>query len=221
MNARHRQRNEVAITLLEVIVTIVVVVLFAVLVLPAIVRRLNRSSKTNCVNNLKNVGLAFRVWSTDNGGSVPWTVTTNQGGTAEVIQDAEHLWMQFVVISNELSTPKILHCPNDSERIPATNFTKLANTNLSYFVGLGATEDNPKSILSGDRNWMTSRVPVLPGQLVLSTNVNFGFSKKIHQTGGNILMGDGSVQQVSSSYLQSVVNAAVLSTNAVNRLLIP
>ena len=41
----------------------------------------------------------------------------------------------FQVMSNELSTPKILACPADT-RAAANNFFRLKNQNVSYFVGL-------------------------------------------------------------------------------------
>ena len=45
----------------------------------------------------------------------------------------------FQVMSNELSTPKILVCPADT-RVAAANFVRLKNQNVSYFVGLEASD---------------------------------------------------------------------------------
>jgi prepilin-type processing-associated H-X9-DG protein len=176
----------------------------------------------SCVNNLKNIGLAYRIFSTDNNGLFPWAVSTNAGGTAEIPQDAANVWRQYAALSNELSSPKILACPQDSERRYASNFNCLANTNLSYFLGLLADETQPDTILAGDRNLTINRAPVAPGLLRLRTNQHAGFSMGIHTNAGNILLGDGSVQMVTGPRLrQAVVAAAASSTNAVNRLLIP
>ena len=63
---------------------------------------------------------------------------------------------------------------------------------------------------------------VKTGLLLLGTNQKAGFSGKIHKDLGNILLGDGSVQQLTSARFQeAVVEAATDSTNAINRLLIP
>lgn len=222
MNSRFRGREENAFTLLEVLALIAVMAATAAVLLPRLGHSKNHSSRIRCVNNLKNVGLAYRISATDNGGKYPWAISTNSGGTAEFPLDSTNVWKQFVVLSNELSTPKLIICWDDSERRMATGFTSLDNTNLSYFVGLQANEADPNSILSGDRNLTTNGAEVGPGLLQLGTNQNAGFSKKIHKRAGNVLLGDGSVQQLTSVRFQrTVVDAAVASTNAINRLLIP
>ena len=223
MNTRCRRCREEAVTLIEVLVLVAVMGLTAGILLPAFATTKNRGDhgRIGCVNNLKNVGLAYRIFSTDNGGQYPWFVSTNQGGSAEIPRDAANVWRQFATISNELSTPKIVSCPADPERRVAPNFNSFDNTNLSYFIGFPADE-NPRSIMAGDRNLTTNGVAVGPGLLHIGTNQNAGFSKKIHNNAGNVLLADGSVQQVTSGRFQeTVVNAAMASTNAINPLLIP
>ncbi len=39
-----------------------------------------RYKQPSCVNNLKMVGLCFRMWAMDNGGQFPFNVSTNAGG---------------------------------------------------------------------------------------------------------------------------------------------
>ena len=41
----------------------------------------------------------------------------------------------LVVMSNELNSPKVLLCPSDKTRTRQTAFSKLANKNISYFLG--------------------------------------------------------------------------------------
>ena len=217
-----RWRKESATTLLEVLVLVATMSAIAAILYPLYAPKKGRGCGPRCDNNLKTVGLSLRFFSTDNGGQFPWEISTNQGGTAEIPQDAANVWRQYAAISNELSTPKIVVCPQDGERRMANNFRTLANTNLSYFLGLLANEENPETILAGDRNLTINRAPVAPGLLQLGTNQHVGFSMKIHKNMGNILLGDGSVQQVTGPrFRQAVVAAAVASTNAVNRLLIP
>lgn len=197
------------------------IALVVVMLVPAFSNKPQRHGP-RCVNHLKNIGLALRIFSTDNGGQYPWAVATNSGGSAGIPLDAANAWRQFAAISNELSTPFILICSEDSERKIAENFASFGNANLSYFLGLESVEEIPQSILAGDRNVTTNGVDVGPGLLLLGTNHNPGFSRTIHKGVGNILMGDGSVQQVTSGRFQnSIVDAAMASTNAINRLLIP
>ena len=223
MKARRRFRKEDGTTLLEVVVLVAAMAAITVALYTILVPRGHyHQHRVSCVNNLKNVGLGYRIFSTDNEGQFPWAVSTNKGGSSEFSQDADNAWRQFVVISNELSSPKILACPQDPERKQAPNFTGFGTNNLSYFVGLLADETQPRSILGGDRNLTTNGVDVKTGLLLLGTNQKAGFSGKIHKDLGNILLGDGSVQQLTSARFQeAVVEAATDSTNAINRLLIP
>src|SRR5664279_412414 len=89
-----------------------------------------RSSRLGCVNNLKQIGLAFRTWAIDNDGQFPFNVSTNAGGTREFCAMGSdgfdgNTVQHFQVMSNELSTPRILVCPKDRSRKPAIGFASL------------------------------------------------------------------------------------------------
>src|ERR1035438_6366511 len=67
-----------------------------------------RSSRLGCVNNLKQIGLAFRTWAIDNNGPFPFNVSTNTGGTMEFCEVGSdgfdnNAALHFQVMSNELS----------------------------------------------------------------------------------------------------------------------
>ena len=138
----------------------------------------------------------------------------------------------FRVMSNELSTPKILVCPNDTNRFAATNFTTdLNHQTISYFVGLDAEEQYPQVILSGDDNLEVNGVRARPGILNLPPNTSVKWTEnerhglpqhwsiwKQHLRIGNIGFVDGSVQITTVSPLQS---ALVNTGFATNRLVIP
>ena len=110
----------------------------------------------------------------------------------------------FQVMSNELSTPKILICPEDKHRHAAADFNVLTCKNISYFAGLGGKPGNPQSILSGDDNFEIGRTRVRSrGLLEISTNTPLEWSPARHQFYGNILFADGSVQGMSNDELKS------------------
>lgn len=221
MNAYRRRRSFRAFTVVELLVVIVVVFFLLVLFLPGTFFSERRNGRVkavriNCVNNQKQVGLAFRMWSDDNSDIYPMQLLTNQTG-GFLFADATNGFRYFEVLSNELSTPKILVCPAD-KRVPATNFTTDFNgAHVSYFIGLEANGTRPGAFLGGDRNITNGRAPI-NRILELQTNQNIGWTSELHHGSGNVLLGDGSVQQVTSPGVKQLLAGTGLATN---RLLLP
>jgi len=173
-------------------------------------------ARIRCMSNLKQIGLAFRMWSNDHEERFPMTFSTNKAGSMEFVSSGE-VFRHFQVLSNELNSPKVFACLADSARQQIKNFDGLKNRNLSYFVGLDASETRPQSILSGDRN-VTTNGRLMSGILVLSSNTLVSWTKDIHKHAGNIGLGDGSAQQVNDDNLRKQVNSNI---NLPLRLAIP
>lgn len=221
MRTLSQPRKETAITLLEVLLVTAAVVIFAGLVVPRVMEAKAKANRITCTGHLKCVGLGFRIFSADNGGFLPWQLS-GTNGTKDQLADPTGAWRHFLFASNEMGTSLILACPADRERSRASDFADFGPKNLSYYLGLLADGASPQSILGGDRNVTTNDLEVGTGLLLVGTNQPVGFSGKIHKGAANIVLGDGSVQQVTSRRFQeTVVNAAIASTNAVNQLLVP
>ena len=201
-----------AFSALELLVVVVVCGLLLMLLLPSLLREKCSASRIQCVSNLKNLGLAFRIFATDHGGRFPGPALSNDVAVAE-LRAAEH----FAFITNALSTPIILICPTDVERSAATNFTYFSRENISYFSSLSAEETRPDLWLAGDRNLMINGQPAQPGQALIRTNDNVSWSAAMHMDQGNIVMADGSVQQASSSRLKQ----SLAGSGSTNLLVFP
>jgi competence protein ComGC len=188
MNRHSQLRGCQAFSLLELLVIVVVITLVVLVLVPSLREAKQKSQQIDCLNNLKQVGLAFRLWAGDSMDRMPMNATASRGGTKEVANEA---WRTFQVLSNELSTPKLLICPSDN-RPAAASWLSLQNSNLSYFVGLDAEEWTPSVLLSGDHNLTNGRAPashVLP----VDTNETVGWTSALHKRRGNIGLSDGSV----------------------------
>ena len=168
------------------------------MLLPALARAKQKAQRINCVNNLKQVGTAYRLWANDNGDRYPLTrkpppwvagrTLVNSGIAAD-----PYLFYNYTILQNELGeSAKIVLCPAD-DRIPNTNFYSssadspspttlypaqpakgtFCNTNVSYWVGPGASDSYPQAILGGDRNLGCIGAPPRPP--APARTLNYGF----------------------------------------------
>jgi hypothetical protein len=201
-------------TLIEVLVIFALLFIVAVLWLPSRAGS-RKSPRIQCVNNLRQDGLSFRVWESDNGDKYPMQISKTNGGTMEFIT-GPNTFRHFQTMSNELNTPKVLFCPADS-KILAANFQMFNNSNLSYFIGVDANVTNGMMMLMGDRN-ITNGTPIRNGLLELTTNRPASWTKEIHNNVGNLLLTDGSVIQTSTETLRRAIENTGVATN---RLQIP
>ena len=71
----------------------------------------------------------------------------------------------------------------------------------------------PQVILGGDRNLATNGVAVGSGFFAMATNAEVGWTKEMHVEQGNVVMSDGSVQQMSSSRLKASLKDQDIATN--------
>lgn len=198
-------------TLVALLVIIAVLAILAAMLLPALASAKKKSSKIGCVNNLKQTGLAFRIWEGDNDDQYPMSRSSSLGGTKEFNTGAD-TYRHFQVMSNELSTPKILICPADTRTV-AANFVRLKNQNVSYFVSLDAPSSQfPQRFLDGDRNITGARSPE-NGILKLVPGGPASWTSSMHVNQGNLGSADGSVQQYSNSGLREALRNSGDTTN--------
>jgi len=198
------------VELVVVIGVIATFVVFAWSVHPGLNKRARvKAERIRCVNNLKHVGLAFRIFAAGNGDLFPAELMVSNGVELASI-DAVKVYGS---LRKELSTPKILSCPADKTRNAAETFTGFNRKEISYFTSLSARGAWPRTFLAGDRHLATNGTAIGTGSFGLTTNAALSWTKEIHPDHGNILMGDGSVHQMDNARLMQAVRAQEAATN--------
>jgi len=85
----------------------------------------SRAQRINCISNIKQICLAARIWE-------------------NVHRDLHVLPDSFLVMSNELNTPKILTCSGDTSRTKANSWREFDGSSVSYeLVTPGADIQDP------------------------------------------------------------------------------
>jgi len=222
MKTRSNKGRIQAFNSLELLVVLVAMAVLAAMLLPALSAAKRKNARINCVNNLHEITTAFRVWEGDNGDKYPMTMILTNNETMRLVGNG-NAYLLWQTMSNELGTPKVLHCPADIKRVQATSFaTGFGDANISYFLNPDASENFPNMIMDGDRNLTLDGVPVKPGIVTVSSTNSLGWTDEIHGRVSNISMADGSVQQMTTAGLNA---AAVNATNGTDvttfRLVVP
>ena len=212
MKRRLTTQRTRGLTLVEVLISIVVVAVAAAVLIPALQpARVPGCGRVSCVSNLKQIGLALRMWSGDHNDRFPWSVSTNEGGTMEFAGTTQ-VFRHYLALSNELTSPKVLACNRDASRTRASSWSDVTNNKAhpSYFLGLTADETRPQMILTGDRNL------IINGRLVwgvtrIASNTVLGMVPRFHTNHINVGLADGSVQQSTVTTLQKLNGAQFAS----------
>ena len=114
----HRPHSR-AFTLIELLVVIAIIAILASLLLPALARAKSKAHNTVCINQLRQLGTATRLYAEDNDNRLP---------TAEILPtqpiDPQHslgricdVLAPYVSRSSGTNSPAVFKCPMDKYEI--------------------------------------------------------------------------------------------------------
>jgi prepilin-type N-terminal cleavage/methylation domain-containing protein/prepilin-type processing-associated H-X9-DG protein len=176
----HRSRSVCrAFTLIELLVVIAIIAILAAMLLPALAKAREKAKAINCLSNMRQIGLAFKIY-TDEEGNYRFVQLARSGASpagAIVPDGAKTWWPDLLIASMGSRSVQIYNCPS----APRTN---------SFGIGMNHIEigrhlellppireqevTKPSATVAFGDSYLISNPTAAPDQWVADKTVNQG-----------------------------------------------
>ena len=210
-----------AFTLIELLVVIAIIAILAALLLPALAAAKAKAKGAGCLSNLRQVGVAIRIYASDNNGNIPFgpkagaftspmDLYPSTGAPTSLISLGSGAPVGLgLLLSQQLAAqPKVLFCPGSDQTVD--NDAQLANVGVRqalcsyYYRHAGNTQmfGNPAltppklDSLGTNRNGAPLRTLVMDTQFLCPPGMaTYGINPSTHHRlrFTDILFADGHV----------------------------
>jgi len=197
-------------TLIEILCVLAILVIISAILLPALSRVQEKGHQSVCQSNLKQLALAFQLYSQDNAGYYPWWFNNSDGGDFSVLPSPNTgfppssrpgvPWAK--AIQPYIKNTQMLHCPSLQS---ASSQNPLADGFTDYAYNLNLSGQNDAKFSNSSSLILLEDYASLPGWSYArnSADADGRSGSTIHSGGANYVFVDGHVKWLHSEQVES------------------